>query len=294
MRLATYRHGGSVQAGVVADDSVRLLERVGAERPIRTMLDVIHAFGQARGHPETAVREQPLPLSEVELLAPLPRPPRNILCVGKNYRAHAEEFDRSGFNATATGTVPEAPVVFTKPPETATGHGTGIPLPRKVTEALDYEAELAVVIGRGGRGISREEAHGHIFGYTIVNDITARDLQARHSQWFLGKALDSSCPMGPWIVTADEIDAAALRIRCWVNDELRQDADTSDLVFDIPTLIETISAGTTLLPGDVIATGTPAGVGAGFVPPRFLTDGDIVRIEISGIGTLTNSVVETE
>jgi len=293
VKLATYRHGGSVRVGAVADDSIRPLERSRVERPLRTMLDVIHAFDQMRSYPETATGSGPLPLREVELFAPLPRPPRNILCVGKNYREHAEEFDRSGFNATATGTVPEAPVVFTKPPETVTGPGAEIRLPPNVTQALDYEAELAVVIGRGGRGISREEAHQHIFGYTIVNDITARDLQARHNQWFLGKALDSSCPMGPWIVTADEIGADALSVRCWVNDELRQEADTSDLVFDIPTLIETISAGTTLLPGDVIATGTPAGVGAGFSPPRFLTGGDIVRIEISGIGTLTNTVVET-
>ena len=294
MKLATYRDRNSRRVGVVANGSVRPLERLGTERPLTTMLDVIHAFDQVRGHPETAVRGSPIPLSEVEILAPLPLPARNIMCVGKNYREHAEEFDRSGFNATATGTVPEAPVVFTKPPQTVSGHGAEIRLPRKLTQALDYEAELAVVIGRGGRGISREEAHQHIFGYTIVNDITARDLQARHSQWFLGKALDSSCPMGPWIVTADEIDAAALRVRCWVNDELRQDANSSDLVFDTSTLVETISAGTTLLPGDVIATGTPAGVGAGFSPPRLLADGDIVRIEISGIGTLTNTVIEAD
>ncbi|MGW7024616.1 fumarylacetoacetate hydrolase family protein [Streptomyces decoyicus] len=291
MRLATYRHGGSVHVGVVADGAVRSLEGVGTDRPLATMLDVINGFDEVSNHADPVVRATAHPLPHVELLAPLPRPPRNILCVGKNYRDHAEEFDRSGFNAAATGAVPEAPMIFTKPPETVTGHRASIRLPRKVTGCLDYEAELAVVIGRTGRSISREEAHRHIFGYTIVNDITARDLQARHGQWFLGKALDSSCPMGPWIVTADEIDPAAQRIRCWVNDELRQEADTGDLVFDIPALIETISAGTTLLPGDVIATGTPAGVGAGFTPPRFLTDGDSVRIEISGIGTLANTVV---
>ncbi|MEU9114661.1 fumarylacetoacetate hydrolase family protein [Streptomyces sp. NPDC048483] len=291
MRLATYRHGGSLCVGVVDDGSVRPLEGADADRPLTTMLDVINRFDEVRDPPDPAAGATSHPLADVELLAPLPRPPRNILCVGKNYREHAEEFDRSGFNATATGTVPDAPMVFTKPPEAVTGHGASIRLPRKVTECLDYEAELAVVIGRAGRGISREEARRHVFGYTIVNDITARDLQARHSQWFLGKALDDSCPMGPWIVTADEIDPAALRIRCWVNDELRQEADTSALVFDVSTLIETISAGTTLLPGDVIATGTPAGVGAGFTPPRFLADGDRVRIEISGIGTLENTVV---
>lgn len=297
MRLATYRYGGSTRVGIVADGAVRALGRADEGRPgpegpeLATMLDVIDGFGAIRDRPDPAAGATPRPLSEVELLAPLPTPARNILCVGKNYREHAEEFDRSGFNASPTGTVPAAPQVFTKPPQTVTAHGAAIPLPREVTECLDYEAELAVVIGRPGRGIRREEAHRHIFGYTIVNDITARDLQARHGQWFLGKALDSSCPMGPWIVTADEIDPAALSVRCWVNGELRQEAQTGDLVFGIPALIETISAGTTLLPGDVIATGTPAGVGAGFNPPRFLADGDSIRIDISGIGTLANTVV---
>ncbi|WP_431047192.1 fumarylacetoacetate hydrolase family protein [Streptomyces sp. P1-3] len=291
MRLATYRCGGSPQVGVVVGGTVRALDQVDAGRPLATMLDVIDRFDDVRDRLAPGALAAPRPLSDVELLAPLPRPARNILCVGKNYREHAEEFDRSGFNASPTGTVPTAPVVFTKPPETVTAPGATIPLPRDVTECLDYEAELAVVIGTAGRGIRRGEAHRHIFGYTIVNDITARDLQARHGQWFLGKALDSSCPMGPWIVTADDIDPAALSVRCWVNGELRQEAETSDLVFDIPTLIETISAGTTLLPGDVIATGTPAGVGAGFTPARFLADGDSVRIDISGIGTLANTVV---
>jgi 2-keto-4-pentenoate hydratase/2-oxohepta-3-ene-1,7-dioic acid hydratase in catechol pathway len=155
---------------------------------------------------------------------------------------------------------------------------------------VDYEAELAVVIGRGGRGITKAEARDHIFGYTILNDVTARDLQSRHKQWFIGKSIDTFCPMGPWLVTADEVDVANLEVKCWVNGELRQDANTRDLIFDVPTLIETISAGLTLMPGDVIATGTPAGVGIGFDPPRYLAVGDEVSIEISGLGRLSNRV----
>jgi 2-keto-4-pentenoate hydratase/2-oxohepta-3-ene-1,7-dioic acid hydratase in catechol pathway len=154
--------------------------------------------------------------------------------------------------------------------------------------AVDYEAELAIVIGKSGRNISPAEALSHIWGYTIVNDVTARDRQRNHKQWFLGKALDTFGPMGPWITTADEIAHDQLDLKCWVNGELRQQANTSDLIFDIPSLIATISAGLTLQPGDVIATGTPAGVGIGFNPPRFLKAGDEVSISISGIGTLTN------
>jgi 2-keto-4-pentenoate hydratase/2-oxohepta-3-ene-1,7-dioic acid hydratase in catechol pathway len=161
-----------------------------------------------------------------------------------------------------------------------------------VSTQIDYEAELAIVIGKGGRNIARADALGHVFGYTIVNDVTARDVQMRHQQWDLGKSFDTFCPMGPWLVTADELDGRDTRVRCWVNDELRQDARTTDLIFDIPSLIETCSRGITLHPGDIIATGTAAGVGMGFNPPRWLRHGDVVRIEIDGIGTLSNRFVE--
>ena len=170
--------------------------------------------------------------------------------------------------------------------------GAPVRLPGAAVSAqIDYEAELAVVIGRGGRNISRAEAMSHVFGYTIVNDVTARDVQMRHQQWDLGKSFDTFCPMGPWIVSADELDGQSTRVRCWVNGALRQDARTEDLIFDLPTLIETCSRGITLLPGDVIATGTPAGVGMGLNPPVWLQHGDVVRIEIDGIGTLENPVV---
>ena len=214
------------------------------------------------------------------------------MCVGKNYHAHAHEFTRSGFDAgsKAEEAIPEHPIIFTKPSSSITGPGDDIPLWPGVDAAVDYEAELAVVIGRGGRMIPRAQALSHVFGYTIINDVTARDLQRRHKQWFLGKGIDGFGPMGPWIVTADEIDGGNLRIRCRVNGETRQDSSTADLIFDVPTLIEAISMSVTLAPGDVIATGTPEGVGIGFDPPRFLRDGDVVEVEIEGIGTLRNVV----
>ncbi len=168
--------------------------------------------------------------------------------------------------------------------------GEAIRYPAGVSDGVDYEAELGVVIGTGGRGIAKADALKHVWGYTIINDVTARDWQGRHKQWFLGKSFDTFCPMGPWIVTADAVDVADMTVKCWVNGELRQDANTRDLIFDVPTLIETISAGITLYPGDVIATGTPAGVGIGFDPPKYLRPGDRVRIEIGGIGTLTNPI----
>jgi 2-keto-4-pentenoate hydratase/2-oxohepta-3-ene-1,7-dioic acid hydratase in catechol pathway len=157
-----------------------------------------------------------------------------------------------------------------------------------VSTQIDYESELAVVIGRGGRDIARARAMDHVFGYTVVNDVSARDVQVRHQQWDLGKSFDTFCPMGPWITTADEMDGRATRVRGWVNGELRQDGHTRDMIFDIPTLIETCSRGITLYPGDVIATGTPSGVGMGFKPPKWLGAGDVVKIEIDGIGAIEN------
>jgi 2-keto-4-pentenoate hydratase/2-oxohepta-3-ene-1,7-dioic acid hydratase in catechol pathway len=232
------------------------------------------------------------PLSGALLLAPVDRPRRNIMCVGKNYHEHAAEFSKSGFDSSAKAGefAPEAPVVFTKAYTSVIGPGASIPSHEAVTSQLDYEAELAVIIGKPGRGIKKADAFDHVFGYTIVNDFTARDLQKLHRQWFLGKSLDGFCPMGPYVTTADEVDARSLDVKCWVNGELRQSANTSQLIFDIPTLIETISAGITLLPGDIIATGTPAGVGIGFTPPRFVRSGDVVRIEIQGLGSLENAV----
>ena len=232
-----------------------------------------------------------LPLGEVKVCAPIPRPARNVFCVGKNYRAHAAEFHRSGFDATASDAVPDAPVVFTKAPSSVSGPGDAVPSALDPTGSTDYEGELAVVIGTGGRGIRHDQALPHVYGYTIVNDVTARTLQQRHKQWFLGKSIDGFCPMGPCLVTADEVpEPRRLRLETRVNGELRQSASVADLIFDIETLIATLSAGITLEPGDIIATGTPEGVGIGFTPPRFLQPGDHVAITIEPIGTLANPI----
>jgi 2-keto-4-pentenoate hydratase/2-oxohepta-3-ene-1,7-dioic acid hydratase in catechol pathway len=232
------------------------------------------------------------PLAEATMLAPILNPRRNIFCIGKNYHEHAAEFSNSGFDTGAKpGELsPVAPNVFTKPASTIVGPGAKVPSHAGVTKELDYEAELVVVIGKGGKGIRKADAYEHVFGYMIANDFTARDLQKLHRQWFLGKSLDGFCPSGPYLVSADEVDLDTMTVKCWINGELRQNAPVSQLIFDIPTIIETISAGITLQPGDMIATGTPAGVGVGFNPPRFLKSGDRMRIEISGLGVLENEV----
>ena len=226
-------------------------------------------------------------------VAPIPDPRRNIFCVGKNYREHAKEFGQSGFDGGATGgnEVPDYPIVFSKATTSVIGPDAPVPSSADPFGTVDYEGELGVIIGTGGKAIDRSTAAQHVFGYTIINDVTAREVQKLHKQWVLGKGADGFCPMGPAIVTADEIaDVDALRLTTHVNGELRQDALVGDLIFDIAVLIETISRYITLLPGDIIATGTPAGVGIGFDPPRFLRPGDTVTVAISGIGELRNPI----
>ncbi|WP_237102814.1 fumarylacetoacetate hydrolase family protein [Nonomuraea sp. MG754425] len=220
------------------------------------------------------------------LLAPI-RPPNNVMCVGKNYLDHAGEFAGSGFDASQRQVVPDHPVVFTKARSSIAGPGQEIDVSADSTGTSDYEGEVAVVIGAGGVRIPAVEAWRHVYGYTIVNDLTVRALQKRHVQFFIGKSAATYCPMGPCLVTRDEIgDVSGLRVRTRVNGELRQDAPLADLIFPIPTLIETISAAVALEPGDVIATGTPAGVGLGFDPPRFLVPGDMVEISVDVSGAL--------
>jgi 2-keto-4-pentenoate hydratase/2-oxohepta-3-ene-1,7-dioic acid hydratase in catechol pathway len=225
---------------------------------------------------------------EYTLLAPIPRPRKNVFCVGLNYRDHVAEHDREGHPARP---LPTTPVYFTKPPTSVNAPGADIPW-HPVTAKLDYEVELGVVIGKRGRDIAPADVLDHIFGYTIVNDVTARDLQSGHGgQWFKGKALDGACPMGPAIVHRSAVPHADnLDFVCRVNGEVRQQSNTSRMIFDIPTLISTLSAGLTLEPGDIVATGTCSGVGSGFTPPRFLRDGDEVEMAIEGIGTLRNRV----
>ena len=283
MKFATFQHGGRVQVGLVDADAERIY-------PVeaRDMVDLIRRFDEIA--PGIHMNGNGMDLAEVTLLAPIPRPPRNIFCVGKNYRDHAREFANSGYEAGAVkgAEIDDYPAVFTKPATCVVGPGATVETHPTVTSSVDYEVELTIVIGKGGRDIKRADAFAHIWGYTIINDVTARDRQKNHRQWFLGKSLDTFCPMGPWITTSDEVDAENLQVKTWVNGELRQDANTRDLIFDIAGLIETISAGTTLEPGDLIATGTPAGVGLGFKPPKFLKAGDNVTMSITGLGTLSN------
>jgi 2-keto-4-pentenoate hydratase/2-oxohepta-3-ene-1,7-dioic acid hydratase in catechol pathway len=233
-----------------------------------------------------------LNVSDIQLTAPIPRPSRNLFCVGKNYREHVKEVQSTGTASGAGGdAVPERPIIFTKATSSVIGPHEPIPAWLDPTQSVDYEGELGVVIGRGGRGIKRTGAMDHVYGYTIVNDVTSRRMQRHHQQWFLGKSIDGFCPMGPAIATAEDIpDVTRLQVRTWVNGELRQEGCVADLIFDIPTLIETLSQTMTLEPGDIIATGTPAGVGMGFQPPRFLVKGDVVSITIEPIGTLENPV----
>lgn len=287
MKIAAYLHQGRPGVGRVSADGLQVepfaLDATQAALGAQPLVEA-QAAGQAL--PATGAA---IPLQHVQLVAPIPRPRRNVFCVGKNYHAHAKEFAGSGFDSSAKsgGDIPSAPIIFSKVPESVIGPGDAIRKP-EVSDAVDYEAELAVVIGKGGKGIAKADAMQHVWGYTIINDMTARDWQGRHSQWLLGKSFDTFCPMGPWLVTADEMDGQNTDVKCWVNGELRQDANTRDFIFDIPTLIECISAGITLHPGDIIATGTPAGVGIGFKPPKYLKSGDVVRIEIGGIGVLEN------
>ena len=288
MRLASWSWGGRDHVGTVSACGREATPLTLADAS-RGVLPLIQAL--ARGEPLPAASGARLPVDVLTLRAPLPRPLRSLFCVGRNYRAHAAELAGSVFRETMPAE-DMWPIVFTKLPECVVGPHQAVQLPAAAASIqIDYESELAVVIGRGGRDIPRSRAMDHVFGYTVVNDVTARDVQMRHQQWDLGKSFDTFCPMGPWIVSADAFDGTRTRVRCWVNGELRQDGLTTDLIFDIPTLIETCSRGITLHPGDVIATGTPAGVGMGLTPPTFLKRGDVVRIEIDGLGVIENRFV---
>lgn len=297
MRLVTFAKRGRPTPGVVSEAGDEIIDlSVVAPRLAPDVLGIIEggekALARVRQALKTRNKNARRPLSRVHLMAPIPVPRRNIMCVGKNYFDHAEEFHSSGFDASAgKAAIPDCPIFFTKGSTTVIGPGVPIPGSADATKSVDYEVELAVVIGRGGRRIAKRNAYGHVFGYTILNDVTSRYLQQRHKQWFLGKNLDGFCPMGPFLVTADEAgDVRKLRVQTRVNGELRQDAAVKDLIFDIPTIIKTLSDVMTLLPGDIIATGTPSGVGIGFSPPRFLRKGDVVALSISNLGTLENRV----
>lgn len=268
------------EVGIVRGDDVVAL---GANCPTPTAL--IENWGMAKApvseYLEKAPAEAIQPLAKTRLVAPIPRPPK-IICVGLNYRDHAIESNME---------IPKVPTIFNKFATSIIGPGDKIVLP-KTSEKPDYEAEFAFIIGEGGRHIAAEDWQKHVFGYTIINDVSARDYQMATTQWLMGKTFDTFCPMGPWIVTADEIeDPHNLDIKMTINGEVLQDSNTRELIFKIPDLIAYLSSVMTLEPGDIVSTGTPAGVGFGRKPPRWLKPGDECVVSISGIGELRNSVV---
>lgn len=282
MRLISFLDAGAVRLGRVEGDEV-------VPVPGLTMLALIDA-GPAGLDRARAAGGPRLRLADLTLAAPIPEPRRNIMCLGLNYAEHARE------SAEARGKevkLPTVPVIFTKATTAINGPYADIPFDASVSEAIDWEAELAVVIGKRGKNIPRAAAMAHVFGYCVLNDVTARDMQTAHVQFFKGKSLDGACPMGPWIVTADEVpNPNDLRIRCRVNGVTKQDARTSQMIFDIPAIVEWLSKGMTLLPGDILATGTPSGVGFARTPPEFLKPGDVVECEIERVGLIRNRVVE--
>jgi len=242
-----------------------------------------------RGVAKKATDKQALPLGKVKLLAPIPRPRKNVFCVGWNYVEHFEEGKQA---LKHTQELPAHPAFFSKPPTAVIGPYDTVPLHAGVTEKLDWEVELGVIIGKGGTNIKEADAYRHVFGYTAINDVSAREVQRQHGgQWFKGKSLDGTCPMGPWIVTADEVpDPQALRLASRVNRATKQDSNTSYMYFKIPRIIAELSAGLTLEPGDIISTGTPAGVGHARTPPEFMKAGDVLETEVYGVGLLRNQI----
>jgi 2-keto-4-pentenoate hydratase/2-oxohepta-3-ene-1,7-dioic acid hydratase in catechol pathway len=298
VRICSFEQGGAAYAGVLAADNtiVRTEDLVAGAIDEDEMLDLLLSGEPFWAELRVAARDARggIPLDSARLLAPIPRPPRNVFCVGWNYSEHFEEGKQargqSGPQLTPQE-IPAFPAFFSKNPATVVGPDAPVVFPAPHSEQLDWEAELAVVIGKPGRDIPEASAMSHVFGYTCANDISVRDLQRRHGgQWFKGKNFDTHLPMGPWIVTADELDPADLAIRSRVNGVTKQDSRTRFMVFKIPRLIAEISAGCELWPGDLIITGTPAGVGFARTPPEYLKVGDVVEVEIEGIGVLRNTI----
>ncbi len=296
MRLATYSDGTREHTGIVIGDRIVNAAAAAQAFGLPPCHDDLPGCIRAGAPALATLREiarrceadpsKGVPLGSVRLLAPIPRPARNVVCVGLNYADHVAES-----KSVAGADVPKFPVFFTKPPQTVIGPEDEIPWHGHVSTAIDWEAELAVIIGREGHDIAEDDALSYVFGYAIGNDITARDLQGRHQQWYKGKGLDGFCPLGPVVVTADEIgDPQRLDIALRVNGETKQSANTRQMIFSVARLIADWSAGMTLLPGDILLTGTPSGVGVGRKPPEFLRPGDLVEAEIPAIGILRNRV----
>ena len=300
MKYATFSLPSDVlpRLGVVRGD--RMLEAAtlstGGWRPPASLLDLIQQGPDAwRRMRELVDRASPAaghPIADVRWHAPIPRPSKNVFCLGRNYVAHAEEAARARGQEVK---IPAIPVIFTKAPTTVAGPFDDIVVDRAVTQQVDWEVELGAIIGRTARNISRADALQHVFGYTVINDVSARDLQQQHMQWFKGKSLDGFCPMGPLVVTADEFgDPQSKQLQLRVNGVVKQDASTAKMIFPVDTIIEWLSKGLTLEAGDVIATGTPEGVGMGRTPQEFLVDGDLLETEVEGIGTLRNRVRDVQ
>ena len=285
MQFVTFQHESGLRPGVLVQDGV-----IDLGSDVADLVSLIQLGDEGLRRAQSAIEAaaNPIPLAEVQLRAPIPRPRQNVICVGMNYVEHAYESARS---RGLPETLPPHPVFFTKAVTSVNYHEGVVPLHSELTSQLDWEVELAVIIGRAMRDVPAEQALDYVFGYTIVNDVSARDIQNRHQQFFKGKSLDGTCPMGPAIVTADEIgDPHTLRLTLRVNGETMQDSSTSDLIFNVPTLLETLSRGQTLEPGDILSTGTPSGVGMGKNPPTYLKAGDVMEAEIEKLGILRNRV----
>lgn len=286
MKLVTYRLSGAEHVGALTADGKGVLPLPAAD--MNTLIETMTP-ADLRSAAAAAERGGAVPLSDVELLAPIPRPRQDVVCLGMNYRDHAEESAR--YSADAFTKSSTAAVYFSKRVSEAGKPDGVIPRHAGLTDRLDYEAELAVVLGKAARDVKAADAADYIFGYTVLNDVSARDLQTGHKQWYFGKSLDDFTPIGPWIVTKDEFkNPPALPIRSYVNGELRQDSNTELMINGIEKVICELTQGMTLQAGTIIAMGTPAGVGMGFEPPRFLKRGDVVTCEIEGIGTMTNKI----
>lgn len=301
MKLLTFLSGDTSRLGLLGQDG-QVLDLTaawpaGADAAPASVGELIAlgdaGLAQARkaaAEAERAGRKAGLP-DDLALLAPIPKPVRNVFCVGRNYREHIIEGNLA--RGREPNDFPKAIEFFTKPPGAVVGHRAPVKRHAGVTDMLDYEVEMGIVIGKGGADIPREKAMEHVFGYTVVNDVTARDLQALHGQWFKGKSLDTSCPIGPVVTTRDAIaDPNNLSLSMHINGQSRQQANTSSLLFDVAEIVVQLSRGMTLLPGDIIATGTPSGVGLGLKPPVWLQPGDIMVAEVEGIGRLENTISE--
>ncbi len=295
MRLITYKAGGNAyRVGLVkADNSVVDLAALGGRPPfdVTDMLSLIEAGDSAvewlRAHASEAAGIGSY--EKLALMAPIPRPRKNVFCVGWNYLEHFKEGEKIRPHVAE---MPAHPTFFSKTPTTVIGPYDPVPYDAHVTEKLDWEAELGVIIGKGGKNISENEAMGHVFGYTVINDVSGRDIQRQHGQqWFKGKSLDGTCPMGPWIVTADEIPHPDnLASGCRLNGVAKQDSNTSCMYFKLPRIIAELSHGMTLDPGDIISSGTPHGVGHARTPPEFMKPGDVLETEVEKIGILRNQI----